>query len=79
MVTRGGRAQIIGCPRPGWPLMSESWGKVTTSWWLEQAGVGQKARAAVGSKSRPRERKQLMEGNQPENEMSYVDGRHGKF
>lgn len=60
MVTRGGRgsprysvdakAGFPGCPRPGWPLMSEGWGKVTTSsWWLEQAGVGQKASAVVGA------------------------------
>lgn len=57
--------------------MSEGWGKVTTSsWWLEQAGVGQKAVLWLG----PRERKQLMMGgNHPEDEMSYVDGRHGKF
>lgn len=43
--------------------MSEGWGKVTTSWWLEPAGVGQKASAVVGAQVTA-QREEVADGRQ---------------
>lgn len=67
-----------GCPRPGWPPMSEGWDRVATPWWLQQVGVGGKASTVVGAPVRA-QGEEVTDGRQPAQERDVHVGEAGRF